>query len=253
MKKVILNIFLFSIGMTTAAYIVGLALKTFVPPHVLHPSVKTLQIKEYYQEQANKLETDLMIQMQNLETIKAKLERTNTMFGNYTSEDRLQVSIRNIDRLLSDEAHGKIKNDPRDHYHKHESVGGTIILFAFSTLLIGSILREVKKKTGIPYTPMVLIAGAFLGYYSHFIPFIGNPIETVAHIDAHTLLMIFIPGLVFEGAYNTDGYTFNKSKWQVLMMAGPGVLITSVVIAYTLMYLFGYSDEISMGEALVIG
>jgi NhaP-type Na+/H+ or K+/H+ antiporter len=59
----------------------------------------------------------------------------------------------------------------------------------------------------------VLIAGGFLGYYSEDIPLIGHAIERVTEIDPHTLLMIFIPGLVFEGSYNTDGYTFNKSKW----------------------------------------
>jgi hypothetical protein len=59
---------------------------------------------------------------------------------------------------------------------------------------------------------MVLFAGAFLSYYSNSLPYIGEAIESVTEIDPHTLLMIFIPGLVFEGAYNTDGYTFNKSK-----------------------------------------
>ena len=59
----------------------------------------------------------------------------------------------------------------------------------------------------------MLIAGGFLGYYSEDIPLIGHAIERVTEIDPHTLLMIFIPGLVFEGSYNTDGYTFNKSKW----------------------------------------
>jgi NhaP-type Na+/H+ or K+/H+ antiporter len=64
--------------------------------------------------------------------------------------------------------------------------------------------------------------------------------------------MIFIPGLVFEGAYNTDGYTFNKSKWQVLMLAGPGVVLSSVFIACALIYLFGYGESLSMSEALLI-
>jgi NhaP-type Na+/H+ or K+/H+ antiporter len=65
--------------------------------------------------------------------------------------------------------------------------------------------------------------------------------------------MIFIPGLVFEGAYNTESYTFNKSKWQVLIMAGPGVVLTSVILAYSFVYVFGYSPFMSVSEGLIIG
>ena len=167
--------------------------------------------------------------MEALNVAKYNLHKVNQMFGTETvgfqnstnSTDKIQLSLGQLNRVLEENSshpdHPKGSSSPEGHTdphaHHHVSTGGTIILFAFSTLLIGSVLKEVKKTTNIPNTPMVLIAGGFLGYYSHRLPLIGHAIKSVTQIDPHTLLMIFIPGLVFEGAYNTDGYTFNKSKW----------------------------------------
>ena len=139
-------------------------------------------------------------------------------------------------------------------HHAHEiSDGGKIILFTFVTLLLGAILKEIKKKTNIPYTPMILIIGLLAGLNAEHLGIIGESVKLVNAIDPHTLLMIFIPGLIFEGAYNTHGYVFSKSKWQVLIMAGPGVLITSFILAYAFVYLFGYAGHLTVSEALVIG
>ena len=141
------------------------------------------------------------------------------------------------------------------HHAAHHKIsrGGIVIFFTFVALMIGAIFTEIKKKFNIPYTPMILILGVFVGLYHDSIGVFGDSVEVVNGIDPHTLLMIFIPGLVFEGSYNTDGYTFSRSKWQVLIMAGPGVLLTAIIIAYSLVFLFGYQDRISVSEALVIG
>lgn len=144
------------------------------------------------------------------------------------------------------------ETEHQDHAH-HISNGGLIIMFTFLVLFVGSVLKEIKKKTNIPYTPMILIMGLVCGYYHESWGILGKSIHLVNDIDPHTLLMVFIPALIFEGAYNTDAYVFHKSKWQVLIMAGPGVLITSFILAYSFVYLFGYSGKLSVSEALVIG
>lgn len=134
----------------------------------------------------------------------------------------------------------------------HDS-GPQLILFTFICIMIGSILKEIKKKVHIPFSPMILTVGILLGYFSDSMMGFGEAVKLVNSIDPHALLFIFIPGLVFEGAYNTDGYVMSKSKWQILLLAGPGVLITTGVLAMALIYIFGYGDKITMQEALVIG
>lgn len=147
-------------------------------------------------------------------------------------------------RLLSEEGDS--------HSSVHISDGQYIILFIFSGILLGAVLKEIKKKASIPYSPMLIIFGIAIGYFNDKLWIFGHATSMVNEIDPHTLLMVFIPGLIFEGAYNADVYVLNKSKWQILMLAGPGVLITSFILAYALKYIFGYS-ELSLPEALVIG
>lgn len=166
------------------------------------------------------------------------------------------------ERILTSEAEAPSSSPEPQNPEQHEdhsgsvhhiSSGGLIIMFTFSVIFLGAILKEVKKKTNIPYTPMILMMGLIIGYYHESWGIFGQSIHLVNDIDPHTLLMVFIPALVFEGSYNTDAYVFNKSIWQVLIMAGPGVIITSFILAYSFVYLFGYQGKLTVGEALVIG
>ena len=91
--------------------------------------------------------------------------------------------------------------------------GGRIVFLIFMILIVSAILREVKKKTSIPFSPMLLLVGLILGIFEHRLGFVGECVRLLNGIDPHSLLMIFIPGLVFEGSYNTDTYVFGKSKW----------------------------------------
>ena len=142
--------------------------------------------------------------------------------------------------------------EKKDHHHEKINHGGMIVYFIIFTLCLGAVLKEVRKKTNIPYTPMVLILGLILGFFSHRLYFLGECIDLANNIDPHALLMIFIPGLVFEGAYNTDPYVFGKSKWQILIMAGPGIILVSYVLAWSFTDLFKYTT-ISFNEALLVG
>lgn len=117
-----------------------------------------------------------------------------------------------------------------------------VVLFVFVGLFLGAILKEVKKKVNIPYSPMLMGIGIILGYFYKSLGMYGESIEVIVGIDPHSMLMVFIPGLVFEGAYNSDGYVLNKIKWQILLLAGPGVLITSVILAYGLKFIFRYQE-----------
>lgn len=90
---------------------------------------------------------------------------------------------------------------------------GLVILYIFSGIFLGSVLKEIKKKTTIPYSPLILISGLVIGIFHQYLSIFGEAVELVNQIDPHTLLMIFIPGLIFESAYNTDGFILSRSKW----------------------------------------
>ena len=122
-------------------------------------------------------------------------------------------------------------------------------------LFIGGLIRELHKWSSIPYTPMLLMIGITIGVVSSAIAKSAyhESIEHLVGIDPHTMLQIFIPGLVFESAFNSDGWVLNRSKWQVLMLAGPGVAITMFLIAIILKYVLWYNDSLTWSQSLVIG
>ena len=163
--------------------------------------------------------------------------------------------IRTLEESSNENNDGEEDTEEEGHHDDgvHISQGGLIIMFTFLSLLSGGILKELKKKTNIPYSPMLLVLGIIFGLSAKKIDVIGKSVLLVNQIDPHTLLMIFIPTLIFESSYNSNGYTMNKSKWQILLMAGPGVLVTTVIVAFSLQYIFGYKDTLSISEAMVIG
>lgn len=73
-----------------------------------------------------------------------------------------------------------------------------VILFVFVGLLLGSILREVNKKTKIPYTPMLLVLGIVLGYFRESLGIVGESTSIIERLNPHMILFIFIPVLIFE-------------------------------------------------------
>jgi NhaP-type Na+/H+ or K+/H+ antiporter len=144
--------------------------------------------------------------------------------------------------------------EPEKHATSHERSKEVITVFTILIiLLISSLCREIKKLTGIPYTPLLLIAGMVCGGYSYKLWEFGQGLEMILSIDPHGILLIFIPILVFEAAYNTDLYFFKKEFYQVILLAGPGVVIGAIMLALIFNYGLGYSEEFNMFGGLTFG
>jgi NhaP-type Na+/H+ or K+/H+ antiporter len=54
------------------------------------------------------------------------------------------------------------------------------------------------------------------------------------------MLMIFMPALIFESAFNTDPYIFRHEFYQILIMAGPMLIVGIVLSAIMIYYILGY-------------
>lgn len=74
----------------------------------------------------------------------------------------------------------------------------------------------------------------------------------MSQMNAHMILFIFIPVLIFESGFNCDWYTFKKEIVNILLLAGPGVLWGAIVIAFCFKGILGY-DELTWNEALTLG
>ena len=94
------------------------------------------------------------------------------------------------------------------------------------------------------------MTGIILGGYTDQLGVFGQGLEIILGIDPHGILLIFIPILVFEAAYNTDLYFFKKEFYQVLLLAGPGVGINAIMLSVVFNVFLGYGAEFSMFGAL---
>ena len=68
----------------------------------------------------------------------------------------------------------------------------------------------IKKLTTIPYTPLLIIFGMIIGLLNENLWEIGHSTNFVLGLSGHTILLVFIPPLIFESSFNTDFFTFKK-------------------------------------------
>ena len=55
---------------------------------------------------------------------------------------------------------------------------------------------------------MITVLGLFLGIYGDNFGRLGVAIKTWSAIDPHMLLLLFLPALIFESAFNSDWHIF---------------------------------------------
>jgi len=115
-------------------------------------------------------------------------------------------------------------------------------------------MRSLSKKTKIPYTALMLVIGAAVSVTADQIGMIGDAVQLIADIPPSGFILIFVPILVFESAFMADWHTFKKSLKQILLLAGPGVVVCLGFIAAILKLILSYQDdEISWSSALMVG
>ena len=92
--------------------------------------------------------------------------------------------------------------------------------------------------SGIPYTSIITVFGVFCGIYHEKLGRLGVAIQIWSTFDAHLLLLIFLPALIFESAFNSDWHIFKMEFGQVLIMAGPMLIGSTGLSALMMRYIF---------------
>jgi len=72
-------------------------------------------------------------------------------------------------------------------------------------------------------------------------------------MDPHLLLMLFIPALIFESAFNSDWHIFKVEFGQVLVMAGPMLLVATFLSALMMKYILRYDGAFTWEASLLFG
>jgi NhaP-type Na+/H+ or K+/H+ antiporter len=139
-----------------------------------------------------------------------------------------------------------------------ENLVGSVFIFACLGLIIGVLGQTLNKAFAIPFTPILIIAGIAWGLVAEWIGSVGLAAIELAEIPPvsftqHAILMIFIPTIIFESSLSLDWYTFRQEIGQILILAAPGVLITTVLTGIFFRYILDYADVFSWGQAFMLG
>ncbi|KAG6544478.1 hypothetical protein Mapa_014116 [Marchantia paleacea] len=118
------------------------------------------------------------------------------------------------------------------------------ILFIGVSLLLGVICRQVFRGTRVPYTVALLILGSGLGAMeygtSRGLGTLGASIRMWSNINPDLILFVFLPALLFESSFAMELHQIKRCLNQMLLLAAPGVLISTFCLALVHRFLFPY-------------
>src|SRR6266704_2115993 len=111
-----------------------------------------------------------------------------------------------------------------------------LILILIVTLIVALLSRRLR----VPYTLLLVIVGLVVG----LLPFLPHE-----HIDPNLVLYVFIPALLFEGAWNAELGRLEADWLPIVLLAIPGMVLSLLAVAVILHLGIG----LSLLLALLVG
>lgn len=132
-----------------------------------------------------------------------------------------------------------------------ESFFYTLILTICFLLFVASAVAVIIKKLHVPYTVVLAAIGILLGGISHFEQFsFLNTFE----LSPDLVFYLFLPMLIFEGAYNIRFIEMQSSLKAITTLAVVSLVISTFFIGFALFYALPYFGiEIPLLTLLLFG
>lgn len=123
----------------------------------------------------------------------------------------------------------------------------TSIVSIIALLLVAASSAIVLKRIRFPYTIGLVVVGIVLGALcSHFQAL--APMRRM-HLTPDVILYLIIPTLVFQAAVNIDSRLLMKNLSPVLVLAAPGLLLSTLIVGGLVTIL----TPLSVGPAMLFG
>jgi len=101
-----------------------------------------------------------------------------------------------------------------------------LVLLLVITLAVALISRPLR----LPYTLVLVVVGLMIGV---------SPLLPHLRLNPNVVLFLFLPALLFEGAWNVDVKQLTANWLVVLLLAVPGLLLSVLVVAALLHWTLG--------------
>ena len=124
--------------------------------------------------------------------------------------------------------------------HEGEGYIGTVILFLSFSVLAGCsckilLAKILKGKIPVPFTVTVLILGFIIGFIITHMKTTDNILQRgglqLSGMHPHLIYYIFLPILIFDSSFNGHFHIVKPQLFSAILLAGPGVLISTGIIA----------------------
>lgn len=99
-------------------------------------------------------------------------------------------------------------------------------------LLISFVLLTVAKRFKIPYSIVLVLSGFVVSLFKFHLNF---------YVSYETIMLVFIPALVFKEALSLDIRLLNVYKTPVLILVLIGIIGQVIIMGYILHFLFGFA------------
>ena len=106
-------------------------------------------------------------------------------------------------------------------------------------LLIASLVAIAVRRLHIPYTVALVVVGLLLTTQS----------TVKFELTPELILALFVPPLVFEAAFHLNLTELRRSSTTILILAVPGVILTTLIVGG----IVSYGTSISLAAAMVFG
>lgn len=118
------------------------------------------------------------------------------------------------------------------------------ILFIGVSLVLGICCRHLLKGTRVPYTVALLLLGIALGSLEYgtnrMLGNLGYSIRQWSNISPSLILFVFLPALLFESSFAMEVHQIKRCIMQMVLLAGPGVVISTFCSGILIHYIFPY-------------
>ncbi len=108
-----------------------------------------------------------------------------------------------------------------------------LVLLLIITLAVALVSRPLR----LPYTLVLVVVGLAIGF---------SPLFPDLRLNPDVVLFLFLPALLFEGAWNVQIERLRADWLAVFLLAVPGLLISLLIVATLLHAFLGTSWEISL-------
>ena len=114
-------------------------------------------------------------------------------------------------------------------------------------LLVACLAAIAFKKINFPYTVGLVIVGLGLSFLARNIE--ALEVVNFFRLSEEIILFIFVPPLIFESALNMDSKLLLRNLSPVLVLAAPGLLLSTAIVGVVLAWL----TPLTLGQALLFG